>query len=81
MLRSQKLAKARENTHTTDIAYMHVFNNPDGKKVLEDLAMRFVHEKLSSGDPHATVVRASQSDVITYIQRSIQNGVDGKSVR
>lgn len=81
MLRSTKLASARETTHKIDLLYMHLFNNPDGKMVLEDLVRNFLHDKLSTGEAHSTCIRASQADVIRYIQRRIEDGVDGKSVR
>ena len=81
MLRSKKLANIRDITHKLDVVYMHVFNNPDGAKVLEDLVKIFLPEKLSTGDAHTTAIRVGESNPIRYIQRRVENGVDGKSVR
>ena len=81
MLRSKKLVSNREELHSGDVRFMHVFSNPDGKFVLEDLIKNFFPEKLSTGDEYNTCKRAHQSDVIRYIQRRIEDGVDGKSIR
>ena len=81
MLRSKKLVNNREELHSCDVRFMHVFSNPDGKFVLEDLIKNFFPEKLSTGDEYTTLKRAHQSDVIRYIQRRVKDGMAGKSVR
>ncbi len=75
------LVKRNEEQHKLDIAYMGFVKSPDGKLMLEDLIRMFVPERLSTTDSHKTTVRAAQSDVITYIQRRVENGVKGISVK
>jgi len=81
---SSKSKKAQSNTrknlHELNVAYMGLFKSPDGEKVLEDLIMNFLPERLSTDDPHTTAIRVGESNPIRYIQRRIQDGVDGKSI-
>lgn len=73
--------KRREELAKLDIAYMGMFKSPDGQIVLADLIRLFVPIALVTTEPHKTIVRAAQSDVITYIQRRIEDGVKGISVK
>ncbi len=73
--------KARDVLHKLDLAYMHLFNTPEGEEILADLKKHFMLDRLTTDNAHTTVVRASHSDPIRYILRRIQNGMDGKSVR
>ena len=76
-----KLKKVQSDLHKLDLAYMHIFQSEDGKAVLEDLIKRFLPDKLTTDSEHGTVVRASESNPIRYIQRRVKDGMDGRSVR
>ena len=69
----------KKRLYEMDIAYRDLFNSPNGEKVLEDLILNFLPDKLSTDCPHTTAVRIGESNPIRYIQRRIHNGMDGKS--
>ena len=50
-----------------------VFTSPAGRRVLEDLRFQFYEApKLATKDPHETVVRAAQRDVVQYILDNVE---------
>ena len=81
MLRSNKLVKVRQEIHKIDLAFMNIFNTPDGKIALEYLIKTYRPERITTDDPFTTGMRARGVEIINDIQRRIEDGVDGKSVR
>ena len=75
-----KLGKARDIIHATNINYRDCFNSPAGKKVLEHMKLLWIPEKITTNDPHTTAMNARAVEIINDIQRRIDDGVDGKSV-
>lgn len=48
--------------------YNRTFETPTGEAVLHDLRAQFYDvPRLADSDPHSTVVRAAQRDVVQYI--------------
>jgi len=60
-----------------DLMYMKLFQCREGQFVLKDLIALFAPDKIVGETPHETTVRAATSDPIRYIQRRIQNGMEG----
>lgn len=75
-----KLAKTKEIIHSMDVVYRDLFKTPLGQKVLDDLTVRYVPDKITTNDPHTTAMNARAVEIINYIERRIHNGVDGKSI-
>jgi hypothetical protein len=74
-----KLAKTREIIHVLDVNYRDLFKTPLGQIVLDDLRGRYIPDKITTNDPHTTAMNARSVEIINYIQRRIDDGVDGKS--
>lgn len=74
-----KLLSKKLTPHEKDIKYRDVFGTPDGKLVLEDLNLMFNPDKLHTNDPHTTAIRIGESTPIRYIQRRIEDGMDGST--
>jgi hypothetical protein len=74
-----KLTRAGQILEQKDRDYTICFNSKEGKAVLADLVALFLPEKLSTGDAHTTAIRVGESNPIRYIQRRIENGMDGQS--
>ena len=72
---NQKLSDQREFSKALDVMYRNTFTTPDGKKVLADLKMKYLPEKLSTGDAHTTAVKVGESNPIREIIRRIENGL------
>jgi hypothetical protein len=77
MDRDKKLAAIQRSNHETDIAFRDTFTNPAGKVVLDNLDSLFNPERLTGADAYITTARAHQSDVIRFIHRRIEDGMDG----
>ena len=75
-----KLVKTRAIIHSLDVNYRDLFKTPLGQKILDDLISRYVPEKIKTNDPHTTAMNARAVEIINYIQRRIDDGVDGKSI-
>jgi hypothetical protein len=74
-----KLAKTKEIIHVLDVNYRDLFKTPLGQIVLDDLRGRYIPDKITTNDPHTTAMNARAVEIINYIQRRIDDGVDGKS--
>ncbi|REK56686.1 MAG: hypothetical protein DWQ49_09960 [Bacteroidetes bacterium] len=61
------LEDTEKETYRLSQAFKRVFNSSDGKVVLEELNKEFGYPQLAGPDPHLTVVRAAQFDVLKYI--------------
>ena len=57
------------------VMYRDLFNTPLGEDVLKDLELHFNPEKLTTDNPHTTIVRTSESTPIRYIKRRIEDGM------
>ena len=75
-----KLARSKEIIHATNVDYRDCFGSPVGKRVLEHLKRLWMPEKITTNDPHTTAMNARAMEIITDIQRRMQDGVDGKSI-
>lgn len=75
-----KQAKTKDIIHKLNVIYRDHWLTPLGEQVLDDLKLRFVPEKITTNDPHTTSMNARGVEIINYIQRRIDDGVDGKSV-
>ncbi len=75
------LVKHNEELRKLDIAYMGMFKSADGQLVLKDLVSQFMPAKITTDNAHTTALRARGVDFILYIQRRIEDGVKGISVK
>ena len=71
------MSKVDDIRHIKGILYRDLFKTNLGEKVLADLEMNFNPEILATDNTHTTTVRASRADVIRYINRRINDGMDG----
>jgi len=74
-----KLLKQQAELHKIDLAHRDHWNTPLGKIVLDDLKRNFLPHKLTTDNPHTTAMNARAMDFFNYIQRRIDDGMDGKS--
>lgn len=76
-----ELSKVQDRLKRRAIAYVHVFESPDGKRILEDLEYRFNGTTLKKHegviDPNASIAAAGCREVLLYINHMRkQNVVD-----
>jgi hypothetical protein len=72
-----KQSELQQSNHQIDIDFRDTFQTPTGKSVLAVLEKYFSPEKLSTGDPHTTAIRVGNDEVIRFIHRRIEDGMDG----
>jgi hypothetical protein len=70
-----RLSEQKEHSKALDVMYRNTFTTPDGKKVLADLKMKYLPDKLSTEDAHTTAVKVGESNPIREIIRRIENGL------
>lgn len=73
----QKIIEARATALEKARAYKRLFNTPDGRVVLKDLAEEFARSGLNApGDPFLTHVRVGEHGVIQYIHNVMEAATD-----
>jgi hypothetical protein len=73
----KNLKAQQKSNHEVDIAFRDFSLTPDGQVVMQVLEKVFNHDKLSTGDAHTTAVRVGGAEVIRFIHRRIEDGMDG----
>ncbi len=75
------LHKIKDTSRELNIAYRDTFKTPQGERVLADLRMNMLPEKLCTDNPHETAKRAALAERYLIIERRIEDGVAGKPIR
>lgn len=71
-MKNDKIQQMKDVLFQTSKQYKQTFNSEYGKAVLQDLRENFEHTSLVADNPHQTVVRAAQREIIDYIQRMVR---------
>ena len=73
----QKIAsveKVRQRAQSKANNFSELFRSPIGKEVLHELKEQFDPPVLATGEGESTTIRASQRDVIRWIEDVIERG-------
>ena len=72
--KQESIEKARHRAQQKATAFTELFNSPIGKEVLQELKEQFDPPVLATGDDTSTIIRASQRDVVRWIEDVIDRG-------
>ena len=71
---NEQQEKALKHARHKAEPFARLFDGEDGTKVLNALVAAFDAPTLVTDNPHSTVVKAAQRDVVAYIKAQIQLG-------
>ena len=66
--------KVRQRAQAKANNFSELFRSPIGKEVLNELKEQFDPPVLATGEENSTIIRASQRDVIRWIEDVIDRG-------
>ena len=68
------IEQARQRAQKKASVFADLFGSPIGKEVLKELKEQFDPPVLATGEENSTIIRASQRDVIRWIEDVINRG-------
>ena len=72
--KSEQVEKIRQRAQKKVSNFSELFRSPVGQEVLQDLKDQFDPPVLATGEDNSTIIRASQRDVIRWIEDAIMRG-------